>query len=120
MIKVPAYQPVGLKDPNDEHVVAAAKAGEVDYLVTNDVTLLGEDLNQLDLLSTKPDDLLMALVKSSSKSLIQSVRDHISNLPKSKPSLDIYIQSLRKAGLVQFGSWLEKKKTTNKLFPEVW
>lgn len=120
MVQLPTFKAIGLKDPDDEHVVAAAIECTADYLVTNDETLLSENLTKFDLAAIRPDDVMMDLTKTARLSVIQSVHDHISNLPISRPSLASYMQSLRKAGLEKFADWTEQQRKAKKLFAEVW
>jgi predicted nucleic acid-binding protein len=121
MVRPLKYPAVGLKDINDEHVVAAARTCNADYLVTLDEALLAEDLTKLYLVQIKPDDLIMGvLLKTTPKTVVQSVQDHITNLSKSKPTLPVYLEGLRKAGLIGFAEWLESQRKSKKLFAEVW
>jgi len=111
---------LGLKDKNDEHVVAAAASCNADYLISDDGVLLGEDLSKTSLIALKPDDLMIKLVSESPQSVVRSVHDHIENLPKTRPSIATYLQSLRNSGLTKFAGWSEQRQKSKKLFSEVW
>ena len=112
--------PVGLKDAKDEHIVAAAVECGADYVVTNDGALLDEDLTKLDLITIKPDDMMMVLAEATSLAVVQGVRDHVASLQKSRPSIATYLQGLRNAGIEKFADWLERRRKAKKLFPELW
>ncbi len=100
MINTPtSFVPIGLKDPNDEHVVAAATACDADYLVTSDADLLAEDLSKFDLIQIKPDDFMITvLTKATPLLAVQSVRDHMANLIKTKPSISSHLRCFATQG----------------------
>lgn len=121
MVRLTEHTPIGLKDPDDEHVFAAAKECNADYLVTSDEQLLRENLSEHQIIQTRPDDLIAdLLIKESPIVVAKSAHDHISSLVVTKPSIASYKQSLRRAGLEKFADWLEQRQKARKLFAEVW
>ncbi len=57
MVSPGFFTPVGLKDKDDEHILAAAVVASADFLLTNDVILLDEVLpDGLAVKIMKPDE----------------------------------------------------------------
>jgi predicted nucleic acid-binding protein len=106
MISPGSFTPVGLKDRDDEHILAAAVVAGADFLLTNDIVLLGEALpTSLAVKIMKPDDFLVDVASlKNPESVKQSVHDHIQSL-KSKPSRIIYSDNLTKSGLGKFAQY---------------
>ena len=102
MISPGFFTPVGLKDKDDEHILAAAVVAGADFLLTNDIVLLGEVLPaSLDVKIVKPDDFLVDVASlKNPESVKQSIHDHVQSL-KSNPTSEIYTASLVKAGLAR-------------------
>lgn len=109
MVCVDSFIPIGLKDKDDEHILAAAVQANADFLLTNDVILLSEKLSEkFNIKLVKPDDFLMdEAALYSPQAIKQSVNDHISSLANTKPSMSDYLESFKKCQLVRFAAWLE-------------
>ena len=107
MVSLATHAPMGLKDKDDEHILAAAVQSNCEYLLTNDLILLSEALQAaLTITLMSPDDFLSEVaVKYASESVRQSVEDHINSL-NSKPSKADYLSSLNKSQLTKFAAWL--------------
>lgn len=102
MVRVDSFTPVGLKDKDDEHILAAAVQANADFLLTNDVVLLSENLSaKIYVKLIKPDDFLAdEAALYSPEAIKQSVDDHINSLANSKPSMSDYLESLKNASWV--------------------
>ena len=109
MVRVASFTPAGLKDKDDEHILAAAVQANTDFLLTNDVVLLSENLSaKIYVKLIKPDDFLVdEAALYSPEAIKQSVEDHINNLAKTKPSRSDYLESLKRSQLGRFAAWLE-------------
>ncbi len=110
MVRVDSFTPVGLKDKDDEHILAAAVQVNADFLLTNDVILFSENLSEkISVKLIKPDDFLVdEAALYSPEAIKQSVNDHINNLSKTKPSRDNYLESLKRSQLGRFAAWLDE------------
>ena len=109
MVRVDSFTPVGLKDKDDEHILAAAVQANADFLLTNDVILLSEKLSEkFNIKLEKPDDFLIdEAALYSPEAIKQSVSDHLNSLAKTKPGMSVYLESLKKCQLGRFAEWLE-------------
>lgn len=109
MVRVDSFTPVGLKDKDDEHILAAAVQVNADFLLTNDVVLLSENLPaKINVKLIKPDDFLVdEAALYSPEAVKQSVNDHINSLANTKPSKSDYLESIKKCQLGRFAAWLD-------------
>ena len=121
LVQTPKSQPLGLKDPKDEHVLASASVCCADYVLTNDEILINDPqaVGSWSLM-TADQFLVTVAVAHSPLSVVQSVHDHITQLPQSRPTIDRYVASLRKSQLVEFADWIEARRKLGKLFDDVW
>lgn len=98
---------IGLKDPDDEHILSAAIKCESEFLLTNDATFVGEPLpSEVKTTLASPDIFLSNLIVSNPVMVRQSVQDHIRSL-SSKPTFEVYRESLRKSGVPSVASFIE-------------
>lgn len=109
-VKTTSYKVAGLRDKDDEHILAAAVQAQASYLLTYDEVLLKETLPlsyEIKLLS--PDDFLIeeALLRGP-KAVFDATESHRKSLIKSNPSREQYIESLDRAGLVKFSRVLKR------------
>lgn len=110
MVSPGAFISVGLKDKCDEHILAAAIVASAEYLLTNDIVLLGEYLpTTLELKIMKPDDFLIILSEITPELLMQSVSDHIGSLSLSNPDISLYCKSLQNSGLIKLSNWINER-----------
>lgn len=121
MVQWTPQPPVGVSDPDDEHVVAAAQQSGAIFLVTIDNVLLKFDFTNQGIVAALPDDVVrFHLIPQVPALVIQAVFDHISSLQKSRPSKAQYFDSLARNKMEGTLQWLQTLDQNNQLFPEVW
>lgn len=103
------YNPIGLIDKDDEPIAAAAIQCGAQYLLTNDAVFLGQGslpgLRSLRLMP--PDVFLISVPVANTPSSVQAaVEAHRASLTTTQPSKVSYCDSLNRAGLNQFSTWL--------------
>ena len=112
LISLELFTPIGLKDKDDEHILAAAVQINAKYLLTNDEVLLKENLpNSMKVILIKPDDFLVEIALINSPQLVlDAVESHQNSLKTSRPDKTKYLESLKKAGLVKFSRFINTYK----------
>jgi predicted nucleic acid-binding protein len=104
MVSLPKFKRIGLRDKDDEHILAAAIQAGASYLLSNDEVLLNEKLPAACKIKLmRPDEFLVSVaMKRAPKGVLSAAESHRKSLIKSKPTQQEYIKSLHKAGLVKF------------------
>lgn len=110
MVSVYRINPVGLTDPDDEHIVSAAVASDVDVIITNDKVLIQDlDTKSINPVGMTPDDFLMDIsVHLVPNLVLYSVRSHIASLIRTRPTKPDYVQSLHKSEMPVFADWINQ------------
>ncbi|MGE0526410.1 MAG: PIN domain-containing protein [Bdellovibrionales bacterium] len=112
------YQPVGLPDSDDEHVVALARQEQARRIVTfNERDFPEETLSRVGLHSVHPDPFLCELFDGSPDKVKSVVSQVMASYTETKPSKEFYLECLRRTKVQEFVERLEEADET---FPEVW
>jgi len=98
-----------LPDPNDRHVLAVAIHVKAEYIVTFDLN----DFPKAALLphgikAVSPEEFVMQLVQNEPRHVLQTVREHRSNLTRPSKTVDEYIETLEKHGLPKTATFLRE------------
>lgn len=111
-------QPVGLPDPDDEHVVALALQEGAERIVTfNSKDFPEEVLGRVGLRSVHPDPFLCELFDSGPDEVKSVVSQVIASYTETKPSKETYFERLRKTKVEEF---VERLEESDEAFPEIW
>lgn len=102
---------LSLPDPDDRHVLAAAITGGAKAIVTwNLKDFPASHIESHGISSVSPDAFLVSLHAAFPKALISSVARARQNLRRTTPSIDEFIDTLERQGLVEFASILRRRK----------
>lgn len=117
----PGYVPVGLRDPDDEHVVALARQENVELILTFNLDDFSEKiLAAYQIKAFHPDVYLCELFHKNPNEIKETILNLISESKKTKPTKARYIEALAKANVKDFARQLEESDKLGNLFPEVW
>tara|TARA_Y100000815_G_scaffold255461_1_gene262350 strand:- start:551 stop:1069 length:519 start_codon:yes stop_codon:yes gene_type:complete len=105
----PLIAKLELPDPDDRHVLAAAIAGKASVIVTwNLKDFPARHLLPHGVVSQSPDDFLSDLYAASRYALISSVGCARHNLCRTKPSVEVFLDTLQQGGLKKFSGVLRR------------
>lgn len=103
----PLIETLSLPDPDDRHVLAAAIKGRADVIVTFNLRHFPEvDLNTYDLTAQHPDVFIRHLIDLEPDAVVESVQMVRARLKKPSVSVDQYLNTLLRQGLVETVSGL--------------
>jgi len=104
---------LGVGDPSDEHVLAAAVHARCDYLVTFNIKdfKLANHEDAFPLV-VSPDDFLVFLAKSQSENFESSVIDWLSRFENPPLNALLAAQVMNSAECPRFSQWLNSKSAT--------
>ncbi len=98
----PLIETLSLPDPDDRHVLAAAIEGRADVIVTFNLKHFPEaDLNTYDLTAQHPDVFIRHLIDMEPDAVAESARMVRARLKKPSVSVDQYLNTLHRQGLVE-------------------
>ncbi len=93
---------LGLPDPDDRHVLAAAIRAEAEVIVTYNVAdFPGEVLSRHGIEAQHPDAFVSRLIGLHRGAVIAAVGDHRASLRRPPKSVDQYLSTLERQGLTQ-------------------
>lgn len=99
---------LGLPDPNDRHVLAAAIHCKADWIVTFNLSDFPEkDLAPYGIKAIHPDDFVLHLSEANSLKVIAAAKEHRTSLRRPPKTVDEYLDSLRRQGLSKTVLFLE-------------
>lgn len=99
---------IGLPDPDDRHVVAAALEGSCDLIVTFNVRdFPRKEMRELGLEIVHPDELLVGFAEDEPESMLEVMRDLVNEKERPPRTMRQEIEGLRRCRLVRFADWLE-------------
>jgi predicted nucleic acid-binding protein len=91
-----------LPDPNDRHVLAAAIRGNADVIVTANIRdFPAEVLEEYDIEAQTPDEFLLHLIGLYPEEVLNAAEEHRSALRNPAKTLDEYLATLERQGLVE-------------------
>lgn len=94
---------IELPDPDDRHVVAAARAGHADVIVTHNIKDFPEQtLQQFGLEVVGPDCFLLDMLDLFPKAMLAVIQDQALDTKRPPLSVKDVLESLTKAGAPQF------------------
>ena len=100
---------LSLPDPDDRHVLAAAKFGQCDFLVTHNIRHFPtEYAASLGIRVVSPDEFLIPLLLSYPEEFCVSVRKVLARLRNPAYTPEEYLSRLARAGLLQTSSELRQ------------
>lgn len=115
------YTPVGLRDGDDEHVVALARQENIELVLTfNLVDFPEKMLAAYKVKALHPDIFLCELFHKSPSEVKETIFNLISESKKTKPTKVRYLETLAKANVKGFAAKLEESDRSGNLFPEAW
>ena len=98
----PLVETLSLPDPDDRHILAAAIQGRADVIVTFNLKHFPEaDLNTYDLTVQHPDVFIRHLIEREPDAVAESVRMVRARLKNPPLSVDQYLATLVRQGLVE-------------------
>ena len=98
----PMIETLSLPDPNDRHVLAAAIKGRADVIVTFNLQHFPEaKLNKYNLVAQHPDVFSRRLIDLAPDIVVASARMVRARLKKPPQSVDQYLNTLVRQGLVE-------------------
>ena len=115
------YSTVGLRDKDDEHVVALARQEKIELILTFNLDDFQEKiLTAYQVQALHPDLFLCELFHKSADEVKETIFNLISESKKTKPTKVRYLETLSKANVKAFATKLEEANSSGNLFPEVW
>lgn len=115
------YASVGLRDPDDEHVVALARQENIELILTFDLGDFQEEiLAAYQMKARHPDLYLCELFDRHPDEVKETIFYLISESKKTKPTKARYFEALSKANVKDFAKKLVESDKAENLFPEVW
>ena len=103
----PLIEALSLPDPDDRHVLAAAIKGRADVIVTFNLRHFPEvDLNTYDLTAQHPDVFIRHLIDLEPDAVVESVQMVRARLKSPPLSVDQYLNTLLRQGLIETVSGL--------------
>lgn len=117
----PGYVTVGLRDKDDEHVVALARQENIKLILTFNLDDFPETiLAAYQVQALHPDLFLCELFNKSPDEVKETIFNLISESKKTKPKKVRYLETLAKANVKGFATKLEQANISGNLFSEVW
>lgn len=102
---------LSLPDPDDRHVLAAAITAGAEAIVTwNLKDFPASHIASHGISSVSPDAFLVSLHAAFPGALISSLARARQNLRRTTPSIDEFIDTLERQGLIEFASILRRRK----------
>ncbi len=100
-----------LPDPDDRHVLAAAIAGKASLIVTSNLKHFpAAALKTHGVTALSPDDFLAQLYRNEPEALIDSVAIARRNLQGTRPTVDEFVETLKRQNLPAFCAILDRHK----------
>ena len=91
-----------LPDPDDRHVLAAAIHAKADAIVTFNLRdFPASALAEHDIVAVHPDDFVNSLLTGDTESVVEATDRHRESLKNPKKTIDEYLDSLERQGLVE-------------------
>jgi len=100
---------VDLPDPDDRHIVAAARAGHADIIVTRNIKDFPEQaLRQFDLEVVDPDCFLLDMLDLFPMAMLEVVQEQANDTKRPPLSVQEVLESLEKVGVPQFAAQVRR------------
>jgi predicted nucleic acid-binding protein len=103
---------LGLPDPKDRHVLAAAIHAKAEYIVTFNLRDFPKTvLHPYGIEAVSPDELVLRLIQQIPSHILDAVKIHRLSLTRPSKTVDEYLATLEKQRLPQTVAFLRKHKT---------
>jgi len=100
-----------LPDPNDRHILAAAIRCRADVIVTSNLQdFPASELGKYRIRAQHPDEFILGLMERDLDLVVKTAREQRADLTRPPKTVDEFLESLERDGLVQVVAELKKHK----------
>jgi hypothetical protein len=98
---------LGLPDPDDRHVLAAAIQTNADVIVTMNLKDFPKSiLSKYDLIAQRPDEFVMRLVEMDAEAVLKAITLQQQGLKRPAKTMAEFLETLGQQGLKKVVAWL--------------
>ena len=102
---------LSLPDPKDNHVLAVAIYVEAEYIVTANLDDFPNDvLQSYNITAVSPEEFVLRLIQNKPNQVLQAVKEHRLSLTRPPQTVDEYLATLEKQGLVKTVAFLREHR----------